>query len=457
MDQAKIQELIRRQREFFAAGKTKDISFRLEQLKKLRTVITENEGAIFDALKQDLNKPAWEAYGGDTAIVVNEIDYAVKHLRSWAKPKRVQTPLAYFPGSSYIHPTPYGVALIIGPWNFPVQLTLAPLVGALAAGNCAVTKPSEASPHTSRLLARLVDENFDNAFLAFVEGGAETARALLAEKFDCIFFTGSVGVGKLVMEAAAKHLTPVTLELGGKNPCIVDADVHLEYAARRITWGKFFNAGQSCVAPDYLLVDKRIKQELLERIKHVVQEFYGAEPSQSPDYARIVNDRHFDRIANLLKYGNIILGGKTDRAARYIAPTILDNVVPDSPVMQEEIFGPVLPVIEYEDLTRAIAIVNERPKPLALYIFSRNRKVQERVLRETSSGGGCINDTTIHETSRFLPFGGVGMSGMGKYHGKASFDAFSHARSIIKQGFLFDIKLRYPPYKGKLKFMRKIF
>ena len=447
MDQSEIQDLIRRQREFFAAGKTRDISFRLEQLKKLRTMITENEGAIFDALKRDLNKPAWEAYAGDTAIVVNELDYAVKHLRSWAKPKRVKTPLAYFPGSSHIHPAPYGVALIIGPWNFPVQLTLAPLVGAVAAGNCAVLKPSEVSPHTSRLLARLINKNFDDAFFAVVEGGADIARALLAEKFDCIFFTGSVGVGKLVMEAAAKHLTPVTLELGGKNPCIVDADIHLDYAARRITWGKFFNAGQSCVAPDYLLVDKRIKRELLEHINRTIREFYGADPSKSPDYARIVNDRHFDRIANLLKYGKIILGGKTDREARYIVPTILDSVVPDSLVMQEEIFGPVLPVIKYEDLSRAITIVNERPKSLALYIFSRNRKFQERALRETSSGGGCINDTTIHETTPYLPRRRR-QSGIGKYHGKASFDAFSHLRSIIKQGFLFDIKLRYPPTKA---------
>jgi aldehyde dehydrogenase (NAD+) len=457
MDKSTIADLLKKQRDFFATGRTRDVSFRVEQLEKLRAAVVKNEQAILDALRHDLNKPPVEAYGGDIAIVLNEIDYALKHLSSWAKPKRVRTPIAYFPSSSRIAPGPYGVTLIIGPWNFPFQLMLAPLVGALGAGNCAVLKPSELAPSSSRLIAKIINDHFDPAYLAVVEGSAETAQMLLAERFDSIFFTGGQTVGKIVMQAAAKYLTPVTLELGGKNPCIVDSDTHLDYTARRIVWGKFFNAGQSCVAVDYLLADRRVKQPLLKLITRHIKEFYGHDPSQSPDYGRIVNETHFDRLSRLSEQGTIVTGGRMDRSTRYIEPTVIDGIRGPEPIMQEEIFGPLLPVIEYDDLSQAIEMINKRPKPLALYVFSRDREVQDRVLRETSSGGGCINDTVIHETSVCLPFGGVGVSGIGTYHGKASFDTFSHERSVIKSGFLFDIKLRYPPYGNALKFLRKIF
>jgi aldehyde dehydrogenase (NAD+) len=456
MDKSKIAKLIQNHRMFFASGRTRELTFRLEQLRLLRRAILLHETAIFDALKQDLNKPYFEAYGGDTAIVINEIDYALKHLEKWVKPKKAPTPLAYFPSSSSIASEPYGVALIIGPWNFPFQLTFGPLVGAMAAGNCAMLKPPIAAPQSSHLIARIINGYFDPAYISVVEGGAETGQMLLEEKFDYLFFTGGPSTGRLVMQAAARHLTPVTLELGGKNPCIVDADTHLDYTARRIVWGKFFNTGQSCVAVDYLLADKRTKRRLLDLIVKYVNEFYGADPAQSPDYGRIVNDAHFERLTRLLGQGTVIAGGQSDRAKRYIAPTIIDNIKGREPIMEDEIFGPLLPVVEYDNLTEAIAMVNARPNPLALYFFSRDKRKQERVLREVSSGGGCINDTMIHETVR-LPFGGVGESGIGKYHGKASFDTFSHVRSIVKNGFLFDIPLRYPPYKDHLKWLKKFF
>ncbi len=456
MDKSHILKLIENHRTYFSSAKTRDLSFRIRQLKILRNAIIDNEQAIFAALKADLNKPAFEAYGGETAIVINEIDYTLKHLKCWVKPKRVRTPLAYFPSKSSTIAEPYGVTLIVGPWNFPVQLMLAPLVGAIAAGNCAVLKPSIAAPRISHLLTKIINSIFDPAYVSILEGGAETAQMLLEERFDHIFFTGGPAVGRIVMAAAARHLTPLTLELGGKNPCIVDADTRLDYTARRIVWGKFFNAGQSCVAVDYLLVQKRIKQALLHLMVNCIHQFYGRNPAQSPDFGRIVDDAHFNRLADLLGKGTIVTGGRIERASRYIAPTIIDGITGSEPIMRDEIFGPLLPVVEYEDLSQAIAFVNERPKPLALYFFSRDKALQDRVLQETSAGGGCINDTVIHETT-CLPFGGVGPSGIGKYHGKASFDAFSHERSIIKSGFWFDIPLRYPPYKNHLKWLRKIF
>jgi len=457
MEKRTMQQLLHDHRSYFASGVTKDLSFRREQLRVLKKALLACEHLLFHALKEDLGKPAFEAYGGETAIVVNEIDHAVRNLRCWAKPRRVRTPLSHFPARSAIHPDPFGVALIIGPWNFPVQLMLAPLVGAMAAGNCAVLKPAISTPHTSHILAKLIRENFDPAYVSIIEGGAETAQELLAERFDYIFFTGGPATGKLVMAAAAKHLTPVTLELGGKNPCIVDADIPLDVTARRIVWGKFFNAGQSCVAVDYLLVDRRVKQELLSRIIACIEEFYGEDPSRSPDLARIVDEAHFDRLLALLGRGDVLIGGVSDRATRYIAPTVIDGITGNEPVMEDEIFGPLLPVITYDDLSEAIDFVNARPKPLALYFFSRDKTRQEKVLRGTSSGGGCINDTVIHETVTGLPFGGVGDSGMGKYHGKASFDTFSHDRSIVRNNFFIDIFLRYPPYQDHLTWLRKLF
>ena len=455
INQAEISELVRQQRSFFGAGNTKEVSFRLEQLKRLKQAILDNQTAITEAMKADLNKPFFEAYGFEIGVL-KELDYAIKHIRSWTKPKKVTTPLEQFPSSAAIYPEPLGVVLIISPWNYPFQLMISPLVGAIAAGNCAILKPSELAPHTSSVLANLFQKNFDPAYIAVVEGGVETSQLLLQEKFDHIFFTGGTAVGKIIMAAAAKHLTPVTLELGGKSPCIVDADINLEHTAKRITWGKFINAGQTCIAPDYLLVDKTIKKDLVETIKNCLQEFYGNDPANSPDYARIISKTHFSRLAAFLNDGEIVTGGKTDPESLYISPTVIDNISVDAPAMQEEIFGPILPIIEYNSLSEAIAFVNERPKPLALYLFSKNKDYQQRVLRETSSGGVCINDTVMQVGVPDLPFGGVGASGMGSYHGKASFDTFSHQKSVLKKSFLMDLKWRYAPYEGKLDLLKRI-
>ncbi|MBW4574815.1 MAG: aldehyde dehydrogenase [Aphanothece sp. CMT-3BRIN-NPC111] len=448
--------VVAQQRLFFAAGKTKDINFRIEQLQLLKQAIIDNNEAINKALHADFNKPEFETYATEVGLCLEEINYAIKHIKSWTKPKKVATPLTQFLASSQIYSEPLGVVLIIGAWNYPFQLVIAPLVGAIAAGNCAILKPSEVAANTSHLLAEIIQQNFDPAFITVVEGGKEISQQLLSEKFEHIFFTGGTEIGKIVMAAAAKHLTPVTLELGGKSPCIVDADTNLEYTARRIVWGKFINAGQTCIAPDYLLVDRKIKKYLLEHIKNCIQNFYGDDPAISPDYARIINQKHFNRLGELLKVGKIIIGGDTNAGDRYIAPTVIDEVGWEDPVMQEEIFGPILPVIEYSDLAEAIALVNNKPKPLALYFFSTDKGKQQRVLRETSSGGVCINETVMHCASSALPFGGVGASGMGSYHGKASFDTFSYQRSVLNKSFLLDLKLRYAPYQGKLKLLKKL-
>lgn len=453
--QLAVSDIIRRQRDFFKTGKTKDVAFRIEQLKTLKQAVIEHQPAILEALKADLNKPEFEAYATEI-VVIKEIDYAIKHIKSWTSPKKAAIPIEQFPGSGRIYAEPLGVVLIIAPWNYPFQLIISPLVGAIAAGNCAILKPSEIAPHISQVLTDIIQKHFDAAYIAVVEGGIETSQQLLAEKFDHIFFTGGTAIGKVVMEAAAKQLTPVTLELGGKSPCIVDSDINIEYTARRITWGKFINAGQTCIAPDYLLVDKTIKQELLDSIQKCIREFYGDEPSASPDYARISNQKHFSRLVEFLKNCEIMIGGQTNEAERYIAPTVIDNVSLQAPVMQDEIFGPILPVIEYNDLTEAIAIINERPKPLALYFFSKNKNRQERVCRETSSGGVCINDTIMQVGVSSLPFGGVGDSGIGSYHGKASFDTFSHYKSVLNKSLRLDPKWRYAPYEGKLQLLKRL-
>jgi len=453
ISQLSLSDVVVQQRHFFATGQTKNVSFRIAQLKLLKQAIVDNEDAIKKALQADLNKSEFEAYATEVGICLEEINYALKHIKSWAKPKKIATPITQFLASSCIQSEPLGVVLIVGAWNYPFQLVIAPLVGAIAAGNCAILKPSELATHTSHLLAEIIKQ-FDPAFITVVEGGKEISQQLLSEKFDSIFFTGSTEIGKIVMAAAAKYLTPVTLELGGKSPCIVDADTNLEYTARRIVWGKFINAGQSCIAPDYLLIDRRVKRDLLEHIKSCIQNFYGEDQATSPDYGRIINEKHFKRLCELLKDANIIVGGDTNLDTLYIAPTIIDRVDWDSPVMQEEIFGPILPVIEYSELAEAIAIVNAKPKPLALYFFSTDKQKQQRILQETSSGGVCINDTVSHFAVSGLPFGGVGASGIGKYHGKASFDTFSHQKSILNKSFLVDIKLRYAPYAGKLKLVK---
>ncbi|HIK09034.1 MAG TPA: aldehyde dehydrogenase [Oscillatoriaceae cyanobacterium M33_DOE_052] len=449
-----IRDVITAQRQFFATGKTKDIAFRLTQLHNLYQAIKNREDAIYAALKADLNKPNVEAYY--EIVVTRDIKAAIKNLKSWTKPQKLPIPLEQFPAQALRVPEPLGVVLIVGAWNYPFNLIIAPLIGAIAAGNCAVIKPSELSPHTSRLIAEIIGETFPPHYITVVEGGIDMSQQLLAEKFDYIFFTGSPRVGKIVMEAAAKHLTPVTLELGGKSPCIVTEDVNIEVAAKRIVWGKFVNAGQTCIAPDYLLVQQGVKAQLLAAIKAAIIEFYGNEPANSPDYGRIINHSHWQRLTGLLDGGEIIVGGQINPDERYLSPTVMDNVSLEAAVMQEEIFGPILPVMGYGELSEAIDQINRLPKPLALYIFSHNPNHQEQILQQTSSGTVCINDTLVHFITSNLPFGGVGNSGMGSCHGKASFDTFSHYKSILKRSFLFDVDLRYPPYRDKLSWLKRL-
>ncbi|MDD5476193.1 MAG: aldehyde dehydrogenase [Syntrophales bacterium] len=454
----KPQELVQRQRNFFKSGITRDRSFRKKQLKTLEKMIRSNEEIIMKSLEKDLAKPRFEAFTSEIGILYPEIREALRNTGSWAGPRWVPTPLIHFLASSVIYHEPYGVALIISPWNYPFQLAMGPLVGAIAAGNCAILKPSELAPETSKVIALLIEEHFDPSYVAVVEGGIEETQALLREKLNYIFFTGGTEVGRIVMENAARRLTPVTLELGGKSPVIVHNDAKLDYAAHRIAWGKYFNAGQTCLAPDYLLVHRDIKREMIVRLRSAISSFYGSDPEQSPDYGRIINDRHFQRLSELMSSGTIVHGGKTTPKTRYMAPAIIDGVTMDDRIMKEEIFGPLLPVLAYENMGDAIDIINSMPQPLAIYIFTESRAVESRILAETSSGGACVNDTLSHVGSTKLPFGGIGDSGMGSYHGKASFDTFTHRRSVMKRSTLFDLPLRYPPYnEGRLRMLRRLF
>ena len=449
-------QIVTELRRTFEAGKTRPHDWRRGQLLRFKAMIEENETAIFDALHADLGRASAETRMVETGTVLTEIGHALSQLKKWMRPKKVSTPLTNQPGRSWIVPEPLGVVLIMAPWNYPFYLVCMPLIGAIAAGNCAVLKPSEISANTSALLARLIPSYLDPEAVRVVEGGVETATALLAERFDHIFFTGSAGVGKAVMSAAARHLTPVTLELGGKSPCIVTQDCDLEVAARRVAWGKFLNAGQTCVAPDYVLVDETVADRFVDALKAAVKRFYGDDPKASPDYPRIISDRHFERIGGLIADGHVEIGGQTDPASRYIAPTVLTQVDPDSAVMSQEIFGPVLPVIPCASLDDAIDFINRRPRPLALYLFSTDSGARERVLAETSSGGVCVNDVVMHLTVPDLPFGGVGRSGMGASHGRASFDGFSHAKSVLAKSERFDVPVRYPPYSRLKSWLLKL-
>ncbi len=451
-----MNEAVRKQRLFFEKGITKGIDYRIQNLKTLKQAIVTHEKGIIEALKKDLNKAPFEAYATEIGLVLEELEYIVKHLRNWAKPRKVKTPITHFLSASYQYSEPYGIVLIMSPWNYPFQLTIAPLIGSMAAGNCTIVKPSEYSSHTAEIIERLLCENFDESYITVVRGGREANKTLLDEKFDYIFFTGSVSVGRVVMESASKHLTPVSLELGGKSPCIVDETANLDMAAKRIVWGKYLNAGQTCVAPDYLLVHKNVKNELITKMRKYIEEFYGSDPLNNPDYPKIINDKHFNRLLGLIQNETIAVGGNYNDQTHRIAPTILDNVTWDRPIMQEEIFGPLFPVLEFESLNDVIGTVNHHPKPLALYFFTQDRKREQYVIDNTSFGGGCINDTVVHLATSYMPFGGVGDSGMGGYHGKASFDTFSHQKSILKKSTLFDIPLRYPPYKDKLKLLKRI-
>jgi aldehyde dehydrogenase (NAD+) len=441
--------LVARLRSFFEAGRTRPLEWRRDQLKALRKMLTEREPELIAALAADLGKPRLEAWATDIGFVLNEIDHALKHLRRWAAPKRVRTPLVTKPARARLVPEPLGVVLVIAPWNYPVQLALAPMVGAIAAGNAVVLKPSEVTAATSEALAHFIPEYLDPEAIAVVEGAVAETKALLAERFDHIFYTGNGRVGRVVMEAASRHLTPVTLELGGKSPAIVDGSANLEVAARRIAWGKYLNAGQTCIAPDYVLVSRDQHDRLVELIRRAVFDFYGNDPKASPDYARIVNDNHFKRLSQLLDSGTAVVGGETDKATRYIAPTVLRDVAADAPVMQEEIFGPLLPVLAVDDVDEAIGFVNAHEKPLALYVFAGDKAVANRVVEQTSSGGACVNATLYHVAVPNLPFGGVGESGVGAYHGKASFGVFSHSKPVLKKSTRPDPDLAYPPYTDK--------
>ena len=420
---------------------------RRAQLDKLAALCKENADELVAALQKDLGKPTLEAFTTDIAFVIAEIDLARKNLARWTKPEKVRTPLVQQLAKARVVREPLGVVLIIAPWNYPVQLLLGPLVGALAAGNCAVLKPSEITANTSAVLARLVPKYLDPECVAIVEGGVPETSALLEQRYDHIFYTGNGAVARVIMEAAAVHLTPMTLELGGKSPCIVDKDAKLDVTARRIAWGKFLNAGQTCVAPDYLLVHESIEDELIEKLGAAVREFYGDDPRQTDDFGRIASERHHQRLAALLEdAGDVVVGGELVQGERYIAPTIVRNVRPDAKIMSEEIFGPILPVLTVKDVDEAIAFVNEREKPLALYLFTEDADTEQKVLERTSSGGACVNATIWHLANPNLPFGGVGPSGMGSYHGRDGFETFSHKKSVVTKSTKLDPKVAYPPY-----------
>ena len=441
-----IASLIEAQRQYFHSGATLDREFRSKQLKKLLKTLSKWEKPLCEALWHDLHKSYQEAILTELSIVEGEIKNHLKHLKKWMRPQRRSTPLKMTPSRSYITSEPLGNTLIMSPWNYPVQLLLNPLVGAISAGCCAILKPSPYVPMVSQVIEQMIEETFDEKYIAVVQGNRDVNATLLEHRFDLIFFTGSPSLGKIVMAAAAKHLTPVVLELGGKSPCIVDKSADIKIAARRIAWGKTLNAGQTCIAPDYLLIHTSKVQEFITEFKSSIERLHGLNPRKSPHYVRLVNDKAFERVASYLSDGKIVAGGEIDKEERYIAPTLLSNVSPSSPVMQDEIFGPILPMITFEKREEAIHFISQREKPLALYYFGKEDKGW-KILHRTSSGGACLNDTIMHIANENIPFGGVGNSGMGSYHGKLSFEVFSHIRSVVCTPTWIDLPFRYMPYK----------
>lgn len=455
MDKEKTQQLVDAQRAHFRTGATQSLAARRQALTALRAALLAHEQDIYAALKADLNRPEQESYFMEFMLVMNELDYMLRHLKSICRRKRVHSPIEHFWTTSYIYQEPYGVCLIISPWNYPFQLTFVPLIGALACGNCAMVKPSEYTPACAEVIEKILNTTFDARFVAIARGGREANQFLLDQQYDYIFFTGSYAVGQVVMRAAAEHLTPLTLELGGKSPCLVDETADIEKTARRIAWGKLVNAGQTCVAPDYVLVHESKKQQLVDSLARHFAAAYGEHPETNPDYPAIVNQKHFDRLLGLYRDESVTHGGGSDAATRQIAPVILDNAARTSPAMQEEIFGPVLPVLSYADMETAIAEINAGPKPLAFYYFTGDIKREKDVMNRVHYGGGCVNDTLIHVAIHTLPFGGVGASGMGSYHGQKSIETFSHHKGVARKSLALDLPLRFHPYtKGKYKLVR---
>jgi aldehyde dehydrogenase (NAD+) len=441
----------------FALGTTKHITWRISQLEQIKKMVIEQQEQIFEAMNKDLGRCNMESWTAELGGVISEVDHTVKHLKKWMKPRKVSTPIVAQPASSYMLPEPLGTILIIGAWNYPLLLVLSPLVAAISAGNCAVIKPSELSANMSKLIAKLVPQYLDNNAIAVVEGAVEETTELLKQQFDHIIYTGGEVVGKIVMRAAAEYLTPVTLELGGKSPCIVDSSTDLDVTAARIVWSKWMNAGQTCVAPDYVLVEEAFAPQLVEAIKNKITEFYSADVANSLDYGRIVSERHLTRIVSYLHGQDVVFGGKHNVENKYIEPTIVLNPALDSPLMQQEIFGPILPIVTVKNIDAAISFVNARAKPLALYLFSKNKNFEKQVLTSTSAGMVCINDGFMFATNPNLPFGGVGNSGTGAYHGKIGFDNFSHLKTVMKRSFWFDVPLRYPPFTDtKFKLLKKL-
>jgi aldehyde dehydrogenase (NAD+) len=444
-------------RQFRESGATHQPAFRKEQLQILENAIRINEQAILEALRLDLGKGEIEAYASEIGFVLADIRYALNHLADWTRPDRRHTPLGLRPAASSLHPQPYGVVLVIGPWNYPFALTFSPLVSAMAAGNSVCLKPSEEAPHTAKVIQGIIREHFQPDYLTVIEGDAALAESLVRLPFDKIFFTGSTVVGRRVMAAAAETLTPVTLELGGKSPCIICADANLPLAARRVAWGKFLNAGQTCVAPDHVWVQADCLRPWIDHLTRTIREFYGADPRKSPDYGRIVNRRHLSRLTAYLETGRIECGGQHDESQLYLAPTVLTDVPLTAPVMQEEIFGPILPVIPFDTLDEVVLHLRTRPHPLALYAFTDNRTTRTRLLAETVSGGVCFNDTVSHLLGRDLPFGGIGASGMGAYHGKTGFDTFTHYRSVLTRSARFESRFAYPPTAIRLATLKRFY
>lgn len=456
--EAAIDEAFRAKRNFFDEGWTKSYDFRIEQLQKLKAMIKSYEKDIIRALYMDLHKPEYEAFTAEIGILYEEINVALKNLKQWMKPEKIATPLVLQPSKSHVYKEPLGVVLIIGPWNYPFQLLIAPLIGAIAAGNCAMIKPSDQAKNISELVVKMIGENFSNSYISVVQGPGSMMGPLLIEKyrFDHIFFTGSPNVGRNIAGMAAKHLTPVTLELGGKSPAIVDQTADLEVAAKRLVWAKFYNAGQTCVCPDYLLVHESVKEPLIQYLKEKILAYFGDNPFESDSFGRIINERRLNTLKGLLESGNIVHGGIVVDEEKYIEPTLLDQVSLDSPIMKEEIFGPILPILTYEKLPEALAIIRENRYPLALYLFTEDAKTETYFIENVEFGGGCINNGIIHLVNSEMPFGGVGYSGMGRYHGKYSFDTFSHLKSVVRSDTGIDPNFKYPPYNGmKLAIAKK--